>query len=158
MSYLYKEGKRILLIDADTRKRNLRTAVFRNHEFEVHTAASLTELAPFRRTISYDLVLLADPSHPDSAGWITQIRQHKPGQRIGLLVGPPNFIREVSRLAARTKLVQARPTVATEAMLDDSAASQWQTIIYALVRDWCTTKTAAFNLGESIPGVRQKTA
>jgi len=144
---LRRDGKRILLIDGDARKRDLRTTVLRNYEFEVHTAANPTEAMPFWKTVPYDLVLVADPSHQDSAAWVTQIREEKPGQRIGLLVGPPTFIREVARVRTGTELAKASRTVSTMAAVPEvSVASQWQNTIYALVRNWCRVQAVAFNL------------
>ena len=158
MSYLYKDERRILLIDADVRKRNLRTAVLRNHEFEVHTAASLMEAAPLWRTIPYDLVLVADPQRAESVAWITQIRDDKPNQHIGLLVGPPSYIQEVDRPSAKTgparrKQVGSIPSTSVEG----PAATQWQKTIYALVSHWRAAQAAAFGLHETTNRVRPNT-
>jgi len=150
MTYLYKDERRILLIDADVRKRNLRTAVLRSHEFEVHTAASLMEATPLWKTIPYDLVLLADPQNADSAALITQMRDDKPGQRIGLLVGPPSYIQEVARVSAKTKLAQRKRVGSIpSASVEGPAATQWQKTIYSVVSDWCTAQAAMFRLHET---------
>jgi len=148
MSYLYKDERRILLIDADARKRTLRTAVLRSHEFEVHTAASLMEATPLWKTIPYDLVLVADPQHADSAALITQMRDDKPSQRIGLLVGFPNYIQEVTRISAKTtqrNLVSSIPSVS----LEGAAATQWQKTVYTVVSNWCIAQAARFRLHEA---------
>jgi hypothetical protein len=94
------------------------------------------EATQFWKTIAYDLVLLADPQHADSAAWITRIRDDKPGQRIGLLVGPPKYIQEVSRLSAKVKPVQRRRvSLIAAASAKDAAASRWQEAIVILVSD-----------------------
>lgn len=147
MPYLYKDERRILLIDADVRRRNLRTAVLRNHEFEVHAAAGLMEATPLWKTIPYDLVLVADPQHADSAALITQIRDDKPNQRIALLVGPPSFIQEVGRVSPKAKPSQRRRIKSIPSpSLDGPAATQWQRTIYAVVSDWRAAQAAAFRL------------
>ncbi len=149
MSYLYKDERRILLIDADVRKRNLRTAVLGSHEFEVHTAASLMEATPLWKTIPYDLVLLADPQHADSAALITQMRDLKPSQRIGLLVGPPSYIQEVARISAKTKSAQRRLVGSIPSPpVEGPAASQWQKTIYTVVSEWYAAQAGAFRPSE----------
>jgi len=159
MSYLYKDERRILLIDADVRKRNLRTAVLRSHEFEVHTAASLTEATPFWKTIPYDLVLLANPQHADSAALITQIRDNKPSQRIGLLVGPPSYIQEVARISAKTTPAQRRRIGSIPpAPVEGPAAAQWQKTVCTLVSHWCAGQAAAFRLPEATNPARPNPA
>ncbi|MGA8150858.1 MAG: hypothetical protein WB952_07905 [Terriglobales bacterium] len=158
MSFLYKEVRRILLIDADLRKRNLRTAVFRGHEFEVHTAASLTEAVPLWKTILYDLILMADPEHTGCAAWIKEIRDDRPSQRIGLLVGPPSYIQEVTRIPAKTKLARAKRAVSTPLTpVEVPAANQWQKTIYALLNDWRTTQAAVFKLRQATVPARPNT-
>ena len=141
MSFLFLEEKRILLIDADVRTRNLRATVFRKREFSVHTAASLTEATPFWKTLPYDLILLADSQHTDSEALITQIRDDKPGQRIGLLVGPPCYIQEVQRNSAKAKpALRRRPGPTAPVSVEKPTATQWQKTIYGVVSNWCNAQ------------------
>lgn len=50
---------RVLLIDSDVLKQQLRALAFRNCEIEVHTACSIAEAERLVRVHAYDLVLLA---------------------------------------------------------------------------------------------------
>ena len=159
MSYLYKEVRRILLIDRDARKRTLRAAVLRSHEFEVHTAASVAEATPCWKTTLYDLVLLAEPQHADSAAWIAQIRNDRTRQRIGLLVGPPSYIQEVRRTQAKTKPAGCKQNGAiSKAALDESAVTIWEKTIHSVMSDWCTEHATAFRLHEAVDRSAQYSA
>ena len=154
MSFLYMEEKRILLIDADVRTRNLRATVLRSHEFNVHTAAGVTEAIPLWKTIPYDLVLLANSQPTDSEALITQIRVHKPSQRIGLLVGPPSYIQEVQRTSAKARPSLKRGTVsAASVSAEKPVATQWQKTIYNVVSDWCNAQAARLRLHEDTESV-----
>jgi hypothetical protein len=149
MSCLYQEQRRVLLIDADVRRRNLRTNVFRNLEFEVHTATDLPAATPFWRSIPYDLILFADPQHESIAEWILQIRQNYPNQRIGLLIGPPNYIQEVNGSSGKPRQGQRRRTSSSPLPpLAQPAASQWQRTISSLVNDWTSATEASLGLTE----------
>ncbi len=107
MTRLNHDHRRILLIDQNHTKQNLRATILRNYEIEVHTASNLTDAAALWTRYFYNLVLLAAPENSDEAVAVTaQVRQVHPRQRIGLLVGPPVFIRElggVRREPARRK-------------------------------------------------------
>jgi CheY-like chemotaxis protein len=149
MSFLYVEEKRILLIDADVRTRNLRATVLRNREFNVHTAASLPEAIPLWKVLPYDLILVAGSQQMECEELITQIRHDKPSQRIGLLVGPPSYIREVQRISSRTKsAVKRRPGSTKSLPLDNPAVTQWQRTIYNVVSDWYKAQAARLRLPE----------
>jgi hypothetical protein len=107
MTRLNQDHRRILLIDQNHIKQNLRATILRNYEIEVHTASNLTDAAALWTRYLYNLVLLAAPENSEEAVAATaQVRQVHPRQRIGLLVGPPVFIRElggVRREPARRK-------------------------------------------------------
>ena len=132
MKCLYKEVKRILLIDGNVRQRKLRATVLRGYEFEVHAAANLLEATQVWKAIAYDLVLLADPQNMESAAWITQIRGDKPGQRIGLLVGPPSYIEEVARPAKSEFRQRRRFDAIPLPVAAEPAGPQWQEAISTL--------------------------
>jgi ActR/RegA family two-component response regulator len=93
MTLLNHDHRRILLIDQNRTKQELRATILRNYEIEVHTASTITEAATRWRTYSYDLVLVAAQEKSEETLAVTaQLRSIKPGQRIGLLVGPPTFV------------------------------------------------------------------
>jgi len=134
--FLYNEQRRILLIDANTRKLNLRANVLRNHEIEVHTANSLEHAESLWRTIPYDFVLLAAQENSEEAATLTaRIHENKPHQRIGLLVGPPAFIREMSRLSKQRQPISRRSVVSMPAPIAQqipTGAESWYTSQMAL--------------------------
>ena len=163
MTHLYSDHRRILLIDQNITKQNLRATILRNYEIEVHTAGSVADAASLSRMHAYDLVLLAAQENSEQAGALcTQIRAIRPRQRIGLLVGPPAFVLElagvkreaVRRDAARQKaasIAEIPPSRAadnlTEPVSSPHASSpQWQEMIRRLVSDWYVDRNALLGL------------
>lgn len=147
MRYLYSEQRRILLIDENVRKRNLRAMVLRNHEVEVHTASTLGEAMTAWKTIPYDLVLLAAPENSAEAAAATaRIWQSNPRQRVGLLVGPPTYVRELDRPAKGRERIGERLRQA--AAPEYGAAPQWQEIVQQVVTGWCADQGAGFGVGK----------
>ena len=158
MTYLYRDHRRILLIDQNIRKQNLRATVMRNYEIEVHTADSVADAASLSKTHTYDLVLLAAQEHSEEAGALcTQIRAIRPRQRIGLLVGPPAFVRELAivrpegtrKKAASVAEISPSRTLENhrEPVSSPQASSpQWQEIIRKLVSDWYVDRNALLGL------------
>jgi hypothetical protein len=103
MTRLNQDHRRILLIDQNRTKQNLRATILRNYEIEVHTADNPREASALWTRYSYELVLLAAPEDSEEAVEVSaRIRQVHPRQRIGLLVGPPVFIRDFGGGAERT--------------------------------------------------------
>jgi CheY-like chemotaxis protein len=165
MTRLNQDHRRILLIDQNHIKQNLRATILRNYEIEVHTASNLIDAALLWTRYLYNLVLLAAPEDSDEAVAVTaQVRQVHPRQRIGLLVGPPVFIRElggVRREPARRKANSIgmvspgrdpeSPTVPVpvpQASWPHASAPQWQEMIRRLVTDWYVGSSALVGLGE----------
>ena len=137
------DHRRILLIDQNGTKQELRATILRNYEIEVHTASTITEAAARWRTYSYDLVLVAAQEKSEEALAVTaQIRGIKPGQRIGLLVGPPTFVQELGgRRRKAASAVKTSPSRATEdsnvgVSALNSTPPQWQEMISKLVSNW----------------------
>ena len=163
MTCLYSDHRRILLIDQNIIKQNLRATILRNYEIEVHTASSAADAASLSRMHAYDLVLLAAQENSDQASTLcTQIRAIRPRQRIGLLVGPPTFVLElagVKREAARRDAARKKaasiaeippsrvPENLTEPVSSPPASSpQWQEMIRKLVSDWYVDRNALLGL------------
>lgn len=147
-THLYCDQRRILLIDQDPRKQNLRATVLRHHEIEVHTAHGLSEAESLWKTHSYDLVLLAAQEVSDVASMVSaQIREIKPQQRIGLLVGPPAYVRElggVRRKAASVK--KSSPIDLGQNLPVETAPSQWRQMVGKVVGDWYLDQCALLGL------------
>ena len=152
--YRNHDHRRILLIDENRTKQELRATILRNYEIEVHTASTITEAATRWRTYSYDLVLVAAQEKSEEASAVTtQIRSIRPGQRIGLLVGPPTFVRELGG-RRRRKATSAIKTSPGRAIDDSSAAisaphtspPQWQVMISKLVSNWYVDQDAFLRL------------
>jgi len=162
MTHLYSDHRRILLIDQNITKQNLRATIL-NYEIEVHTASSVADAASLSRMHAYDLVLLAAQENPDQASTLcTQIRAIRPRQRIGLLVGPPTFVLElagVRREAVRRDAVRKKAASIAEIPPSDAAENltepvssthasspQWQEMIRKLVSDWYVDRNALLGL------------
>jgi CheY-like chemotaxis protein len=165
MTRLNHDHRRILLIDQNHTKQNLRATILRNYEIEVHTASNLTDAAALWTRHFYNLVLLAASENADEAVAVTaQVRQVHPRQRIGLLVGPPVFIRElggVRREPARRKASSIGmvppgrelesptvPVLIPQPSSPQASAPQWQEMIRKLVTDWYVGSSALVGLGK----------
>jgi CheY-like chemotaxis protein len=165
MTRLNHDHRRILLIDQNHTKQNLRATILRNYEIEVHTASNLTDAAALWTRYFYNLVLLAASENSDEAVAVTaKVRQVHPRQRIGLLVGPPVFIRElggVRREPARRKASSIGmispgrelesptvPVLIPQPSSPQASAPQWQEMIRRLVTDWYVGSSALVGLGK----------
>jgi CheY-like chemotaxis protein len=155
MTHLHSDHRRILLVDPNPSKRNLRASILKNYEIEVHTAGSMLDAASFWTTNSYDLVLLAAQENSEAAIALSvKIRGINPRQRIGLLVGPPAFVQELGgkrKKAASTR--GAVPSSAVEnpgepAASQHDASPQWQETIRRLVTDWNAGQNGLLGLPE----------
>jgi len=149
MTHLYRDQRRVLLIDENPRKLNLRAGILRNHEVEVHTASGLAEAARLWTIIPYDLVLLAVPENSGAAVEATeQIRKSKPRQRLGLLVGPPAYIREVGQTPKKCT-VRDSPNSPVQAITEALPAPQWGEMVQKVVSDWYTRQGAFLGSGKA---------
>jgi CheY-like chemotaxis protein len=146
MRHLYSDHRRVLLIDGNARKQNLRAALLRNHEIEVHTAGSAQDAESLWKTHAYDLVLLEAAENSDEASLITQrIRERRPQQRIGLLVGPPAYIRELARARRKCAAVPEEQVIPFEAIpgpivSQNPGVPAWQQTVQKLIVDWYATR------------------
>jgi CheY-like chemotaxis protein len=156
MIYLHDGHPRILLIDQNRTKQNLRATILRNYEIEVHTADRLDDAGTLCARHLYDLVLLAAQENSVAALAVSaRIREISPRQRIGLLVGPPAYVQELGgrrRKAASITRIQPRHTVEnpSEAVPSSYASSpQWQEMIRKLVTDWYVDQNSLVGLSSS---------
>lgn len=89
---------KVLLIDRNSLKRQVRASVLRSYEVEVHTADSVADAGTLWNRCSYDLVLFAAQEHSEEVALLCgQLRKSKPKQRIALLVGAPHYVREIGK-------------------------------------------------------------
>jgi response regulator RpfG family c-di-GMP phosphodiesterase len=151
--HLHSDHRRILLIDQNTIKQNLRATILRNYEIEVHTASSITDAAFLLKTHSYDLVLLAAQENSEEAmAASAQIKAINPCQRIGLLVGPPVFVQELGGKRKKAASIRAPlPSPAEENRREPvssphASSLQWQEIVRRLVSDWYVDQNALLGL------------
>lgn len=135
MVHLQRDTWRVLLIDNNPFKQNLRATILRNYEIEVHTASSLTGAQDLWTHNLYDLVLLAAAEDsPEAVALPAEIRRHKPRQRIALLVGAPTYIREVGGIPKRATRVSAPPpSIFAAGLVGLRQQPPWQAMIHRLL-------------------------
>lgn len=134
MNFSPNDSPRVLLIDCNSLKRQVRASVLRSYEVEVHTADSMAEAAYLWTRCSYDLVLLAAQPHSQEAAHLCdELRKSRPRQRIALLVGAPQYVRELGRKrqepANHILPMVTQPKVAS----GSTPRSQWQGTIERLL-------------------------
>ena len=132
MSVWNTEQPSVLLVDRDSRKRQLRATALRTLEVEVHTATSVMDAARSLRRNSYDLVLLSGEDRSEEATVAcAELRKSRPCQRIALLVGAPQYVREFSRSRPDFAAKSERPPVRTST--PNTQPTQWQVMMERLL-------------------------
>jgi response regulator RpfG family c-di-GMP phosphodiesterase len=91
------DQRKVLLIDHDSRRQQLRAVALRNCEIEVHTAVNNDDAARLARAHSFDLVLLAAEGDSLEAQLLCAELKKGKSRRIALLVGAPHYVRELWR-------------------------------------------------------------
>ena len=85
--------KRVLLIDASSRKRELRAEIMRRLGVEVDSAADIGEARCWWKVDLYDLVLINIENNRGSRDkFCNDIRAAAPRQRFAFLVGKPEYL------------------------------------------------------------------
>jgi DNA-binding NtrC family response regulator len=97
MNLLKSDQRKVLLIDPDSRRQQLRAAALRNCEVEVHTAFNIDDAARLARAHFFDLVLLAAEEDSFEARLLCADLKKGKSQRIALLVGAPHYVQELVR-------------------------------------------------------------
>ena len=70
----------------------------------LHTASDAADAGRLWRAHAYDLVLIAAHENSDeTASLCSELRKSRPKQRIALLVGKPQYIREIGRKRTETQ-------------------------------------------------------
>jgi CheY-like chemotaxis protein len=90
------DQRKVLLIDHNSRRQQLRAVALRNCEIEVQTAFNVTDAVRLAQAHFFDLVLLA--AEEDSFEALLLCAELKKGKsrRIALLVGAPHYLRELA--------------------------------------------------------------
>lgn len=129
MLHLQRDTRRVLLIDQNPLKQNLRATILRNYEVEVHTATNTFDAEGLWIANAYDLILLAagEPSHHDVA---EKIRRVRPRQRIALLVGAPIYLQEIGGIPRRLPRVTPMPSTEVESAV---MSPQWQEVVQRMI-------------------------
>jgi response regulator RpfG family c-di-GMP phosphodiesterase len=130
MTFSKNDQRRVLLIDHDSRRQQLRAAALRNCEVEVHPASNVDDASRLCARRPYDLVLLAAE---EAALLSNELRKNRPRQRVALLVGAPQYIREMGRGPAVHEAAhkQFAPPLAISG--NGSPRSQWQVMLERLL-------------------------
>lgn len=83
----------ILLVDANSERRALRSKILSLHGVEVVGASDLTEASSIWHRDRYEMVLIdIRRDHRGSLAWRDEIKKEKPQQVVAFLVGRPNYI------------------------------------------------------------------
>lgn len=132
MNFSMNDRRRVLLIDRDSLKRQIRAAVLRNCEVEVHTANDIADAGQLWTRCSYDLVLFAAQEQSEEALLLCdELRKSKPRQRIALLVGAPQYVREIGRKRKDSLPAETRPALVIGAT--QAQPTQWQGTVARLL-------------------------
>jgi response regulator RpfG family c-di-GMP phosphodiesterase len=127
------DQRKVLLIDHNSQRQQLRAVALRNCEVEVHTAFNIDDAARLARAHVFDLVLLA--AEEDSLETHLLCAELKKGKsrRIALLVGAPHYVQELGRrrkdAASPEKHLPLTVTIGTTA----SQPTQWHVMMERLL-------------------------
>ena len=130
MTLSKSDQRRVLLVDHDLRRQQLRAGALRNCEVEVDSASSLDDASRLWTKRSYDLVLLAAAENSEEAALVLiELRKSRPRQRIACLVGAPAYIRELGCERSPRQPLQTwhAPTVLIGT--PQSPTSQWRVMV-----------------------------
>jgi len=127
MNFSTDDQRRVLLIDSDSRKQQLRAVALRNCEVEVHTASNISDAGSLWTRYSYDLVLFAAEEDSDEVILLcSELKRSKPRQRIALLVGAPQYVREVGRKGKNPQPADTAPAPGVAIGATHAQRTQWQ--------------------------------
>lgn len=134
MTFSKNDQRKVLLIDRDSLKQDLRALALRNCEVEVHTAGNINDASRLWTKYSYDLVLLAAEENSEEAAlFCDELRKSKRRQRIALLVGAPQYVREVSSKRMASPLPDTRSTPRLVFNATQAQPTHWRVMIERLL-------------------------
>jgi len=132
MTFSKNDQRRVLLIDHDTRRQQLRAAALRNCEVEVHPASNVDDASRLCARRTFDLVLLAAEQDSQEAA-LLELKKNRPRQRVALLVGAPQFIREIGRGHAMSEATGKQLAPPLTISGNERPRSQWQVMLEHLL-------------------------
>ena len=91
------DQRKVLLIDHNSQRQQLRAVALRNCEIEVHTAVNVADAVRLARAHFFDLVLLAAEANSLEAHMLCAELKKGKSRRIALLVGAPQYLQELGR-------------------------------------------------------------
>lgn len=134
MAFSKSDQRRVLLIDHDSRRQQLRAAALRNCQVEVDTANNIDEAARLLVKHSYNLVLLAAEQDSQEVALLSrELTRCKPRQRIALLVGAPHYLREVGREPRDPDPANRLPAPGLLAETMQPQPTYWQVMMHHLL-------------------------
>jgi len=126
MNFSPNTSPRVLLIDCNSLKRQVRASALRSYEIEVHTADSFADATYLWTRCSYDLVLFAAQEQEQEALLLCgELKKSRPKQRIALLVGAPQYVREI-RDQGKEKTPTASGSAPLKIETNTPQPTQWQ--------------------------------
>jgi len=134
MTFSKNDQRRVLLIDHDSRRQQLRVVALRNREVEVHPASNIEEASRLWTRCSYDLVLLAAEEDSEEATLLSnELKKSNRRQRVALLVGAPEYIREIGPEGATRRPADKKlaPLVAIDK--EGLPRNQWHVMLERLL-------------------------
>jgi response regulator RpfG family c-di-GMP phosphodiesterase len=133
MSCSKNDHRKVLLIDRDSIKQKLRATALRNREVDVHTASDAADAGRLWKTHCYDLVLLAAEENSEEAAELcSDFKKSKPEQRIALLVGAPQYVREIGRKPNDVPPADAHPALNLVIGGTQTQPTQWHVMVQRL--------------------------
>lgn len=129
MSFSKNDQRKVLLIDCDSMKQKLRAAALRNCDVEVHSTSDAADAGRLLRAHAYDLVLIAaEENSEEAAALCSELKKSKPKQRIALLVGAPQYLREIGR-----KRTETQPSPRLAFRTTQTQATHWHVMMERLL-------------------------
>jgi response regulator RpfG family c-di-GMP phosphodiesterase len=134
MTVLQEEQRRVLLIDANGVRRNLRTDALRSWEIEVDPTDRIAEGIQLLRMNSYQLVLLAAQANsPEATALCEALRVVRPKQRAALLIGAPEYLQEIGRVRKSAEGPASLDGGKSTSTLVSPYPTQWQHMMDRLI-------------------------
>lgn len=145
--------KRVLLVDASAIKRDLHADVMRNLGIEVDCAADISEARSWWRADLYNLVLIRGGSGLVNCEKFCQdVRTADPPQRLGFLVGKPDYIADAPGVTEAEFVEQASSSdcAGNATMVESSGAKSQRWGIMEASRRISRVRSAAHTRARAI--------
>jgi hypothetical protein len=122
------------LAKSDIAKRLPAPFALRHREVEVHLASNIDDASRLWTRCSYDLVLLAAEEGSEEATLLSnELKKRKRRQRMALLVGAPEYIREIGLDAATRGPTDKQLAPVVVITNDGPPRNQWHVMLERLL-------------------------